>query len=795
MKAAEKKRTISNVKWQLFVIPLCFLLMTAFAAGCAGGRTVIEGPGQLASKPPAALADWGLPGKLILQGDGNSCRVVTGKALGADAALELAAGSGGQAEYYQECPAAEGMTAFLRLQFLSTQGTGRIKLSALDAAGRELAAAGWIITGPPASGQPRERWEQRPFYGNYGGDWLSEQHNVMEALKDLLPPAAAKQVKTYRASVIAGQGQHALITQLYLAPDRSRALKVTTARKEYAVNMGEPFTVEADVENVSPNPLNELAMELTEPPGYGLEVKGGGKKMVSLPPGGKQRLSWEVNPRRPHAVNLGRPWTLSLTVDGTALPATPDIKVAVNDPRPGKIFYVMTEDLEAIDGAGYAVPWGNGDGWLDPQELKVQMIDKPNKLNSIAEKYGAKWTHYTAWPLIKAAEWAAARSTSGQWSSTAEAIRRSVTVGAARGHEYGIHLHIDYDPRLPDNVLSYNPATDGFWANHLRHGWAHSTLQEGGPEDAASRTGSLFYYQRQMDELSAGSPLGQLLTARAGSFDFGNGAASEAMSTRAFRKTGLWGSSDADGNAGGITSADYGQEIYLAKADDINTAATEMSNVGVVEFRPTPRNSIAYDHDSAAVMNAKADQGVQAFSANGAVKPGIHAITGFTHAMFMMGAGDWRTTEGGQFQALDEHLGYLKSRYGDKGLLQFASATRLVREYLDYYALQPVAVYDQQTGDRFGVAEYPITILGRDIPIDPARPQRISVKYPLYFRDSAFRIAIYKDGKPIYATWGLPTPYNDIVFFADDKAAQYTMKVYHNRYVYGIIEFVKKICK
>ncbi len=55
--------------------------------------------------------------------------------------------------------------------------------------------------------------------------------------------------------------------------------------------------------------------------------------------------------QRPHAVNLGQPWTAGFAVDGVT--AAAKVAVAVADPRPGKIFYVMTEDLEPIDSAGY----------------------------------------------------------------------------------------------------------------------------------------------------------------------------------------------------------------------------------------------------------------------------------------------------------------------------------------------------------------------------------------------------------------------------------------------------------
>jgi hypothetical protein len=756
---------------------LCLLAAALLLAGCSAGRPApLAG---LAPQPPEALAAWGMPAGLVQQGSGNSVRVVTGAYLSAPAALELAAGGAGELEYFREAPAGE-LAGRGRVQFLSTTGAGRVKLTALDAEGRPLAAVGWVYTGPLPAGDAATRWLDSRYTANYVGGWLAFEHNVAE-LFARWPEAAAGAAK-YRLSVVVGQGQHALVTALGLESRTAAAVRVTAAAAALSAAVSREVTVAAEVENITSRPLADVKVALVEPFGYGLTAAGEREQVIAgLAPGEKRRLTWQVKARRPDAVNLGKPWAAGFAVNGEA--AAAKVLVAVSDPRPGRVFYVMTEDLEAIDGAGYAAAWGNCDGWLQPEELTVQMVGKAERLNAIAEKHGAKWTHYIAWPLVEAARWAAGQSATGEWPKAAEAIARSVREQSARGHEYGIHLHSDYDPYLPGNVLSYNPAVDGLWANHLRHGWAHSLGSEGNYRDYSSRTGFLYAYQRQLDELAAASPHGQLITARVGSFDFGNGEASEAMSTRAYRKVGLLAGSDADGNRGGTTAGDWMQAIYLAGPDDINAAAADLRAVGIVQFRPTPRAFIQYDSQSAAAMNAKVDEGMAAYAAGGRVAPGVHAVVGFTHAMFVMGNGDWRSTEGGQFAALDGHLAYLKERYADKGLLAFATAGELVRAYLDYYAPAPVAVYGPRRSAGWLKSEYPVVLLGRDIPIDAAHPHRVTVKYPLYLRDAACRISVLKNGQPIYTTWGLPTPDNDVVFTVDDREASYTLEIFHNEFV------------
>lgn len=767
----------------------CILMAVVLISGCA------RQPGGTAGLVPvtdAAGVGWDISANVISAGEGNLHRVVTGNSLGADNALELAAGGQGTTAYFREIAAGKDAAVQYRLQFLSTQGTGRIKVAALDEQGNILGSAGWIFTGAVPAPSVSEKWLDVRYQANYVGDWIAQQINLHDFIGRHLPVAVAAKASRYRFSVETGEGQHVLITQAALFKDLTRVTRLTPAETDLTNMLGDVVTVSAVLENTGAAAIDHAWLEAIEPYGSGLICADtAGKEISGLSPGEKRTVFWQVKAQRPHAVNLNNPWSLKFKINGQELPS--EIKISVADPRPGQLFYVMTEDLEPIDAAGYPVAWGNANGWLEPEELVVQMVRKAEALNAIAEKYGAKWTHYTAFPVIKAAEWAAGQSSSGKWTEAVAAIRQSISRQAAKGHEYSLHLHMDYDAVLPGNVLSYNSKVDGLWANHLRHGWAHSIGAEGSFRDAYSRTGSLFRYQAMADELSAGSPLGQLITARVGSFDFGSGSASEALSTRAYRKVGLWGSSDADGNAGGVTAAAYGQEIYFAKPDDINQPADNIQQTGLVEFRPTPRSFITYDSQTAAELNRRAAEGVAFFTEGPAVKSGVHAIIGFTHAMFILGQGDWRSTEGGQFNSIEEHLRHLKTTYADQGIITFGTANDLVKAYLDYYSPTLVAVYGARTAQNMLYSEYRVELLGRDIPVDTTRPQQLSVKYPLYLRDSAYLVKVLKNGQEIYATTGLPTPYNDIVFTVDDKTAAYSIKIYHNRGILKLMEILRMV--
>lgn len=768
-----------------YIVVLLFLALVL--GGCAG-----QSPVPIAGLKAAAndeILKWSLPNQLEQQGTGNSYRVLVGQE---NEMLEMAAGNQGSIEYFVEVPSDIAAFASMKLQFLSTQGNGRIILSAIDRNGNILGETGFVYTGQLPKSTDHSTWQDVRYHTNYQGGWLENRYNFSEMLKEL-PEGVLTGVTKYRLSVKVSEGQHVLINRLTAGTDMAKAVRLIPSDLQYNAKQNEVLSIEADVENVSHQSLENVTVNLLEPYGFGVVAASPTTQNIAhLAPGEKQHISWQVQAQRPDAVNLNQPWSIGFSVNDIVLSAKVGVRIA--DSRPGKVFYVMTEDLEPIDGAGYAEAWGNCDGWLEPEELMGQMVHKAARLDQVAEKYGAKWTHYIAWPVVKAAEWAASQSQTGEWSKVVSAIEASVVQEAGKGHEYGIHFHSDYDPYLSGNVLSYNSAVDGLWANHLKHGWAHSVAREGDFNDYNSRAGMLYNYLKILEKLEVSSPQGQQLTARAGSFDFANGSADEAASTSAYQKAGLWGSSDADGNLAGITSGEYGSEIYFAAPDDINTSAKNITKLGIVEFRPTPKEPISYNNQSSSIMNHKTDQGMEYFTADAAgIKPGIHAIVGFTHAMFMMGQGDWKSLEGGQFQALDDHLSYVKSQYADKGLVTFATASELVEAYLDYYTPQLLAIYGQRISEQFGIAEFKIRLLGQDIPVDKYHSHAVTVKYPLYLRDSAYRISVLKNGQPIYSTWGLPTPYNDILFTVDDKTAVYTLRIYHNELASKFITQIRSL--
>lgn len=755
--------------------------LALLAGGC--GRQQPPATGTLEALPGEA------PAQVEQRGEGNMVRPVQGASLAGGVGVELAAGGGGQVRYLLEAPAGADLVAEGRFLLRSTQGTGRLLLEEVDAAGGVRRSVGWVYTGAwPGAGDGAHRWVDARYGNNYQGDWVEARYGAAALLERFFSGGGPLQGRC-RWVLEVGEGQHALVNRFALAPQAAAAVSVTApARLE--LRQGEGGVWRTRLLYTGSQEEVTLQVALQEPRGYGVTVRGERQRPVRLRRGEAVELAWELEARRPDRVNFGQPWELALTVAGEPK-ATAAASVAAT--RPGSVYYVMTEDLEPIDGAGYAAAWGNRDGWLNPEELEVQLVAKAEALNAVAARHGALWTHYIAWPAVAAAQWAQGQSATGRWGEAAAAVAHSVSQESRKGHEYGVHMHSDYDPFLEGNVLSYYAPADGLWANHLRHGWAYSLAEEGDYGDRGSRLGSLYAYQRILDELAADSPQGQLLTARAGSFDFGGPPASQAMSSRVFRRLGLWGSSDAAGNVGGLTAAPYGRELYLAAREDIGRPAARQDEAGVVQLRPTPQPPIAYDQQPAAAMNAKADEGMRAFSREGRILPGVHGIIGFTHAMFVLGEGDWRSTAGGQFAALDEHLAYLKERYVDRGLLRFATASQLVRAFLDEESLEAVALYGRRLERGWWRDTYAVELLGRDLPVSPARPQQVRLKVPLYLREDAFRAEVRKDGAVVAAVWNLAAADGEIAFAWDDKEAAYTLTVYRQPWVRRALAALRQV--
>ncbi|WP_052210520.1 hypothetical protein [Thermoanaerobacter sp. YS13] len=530
------------------------------------------------------------------------------------------------------------------------------------------------------------------------------------------------------------------------------------------LKVGDNFKLIAYVKNTSTISINNIQLTLKEPYAYGVIITYGetyNKFIDELKPGEIKRVEWKLKANRSDEVNFGKPWPVEVIAESDKYYAQSQIPITIIDDREGKIFYVMTEDLEPIDSAGYVVKWGNRNSWLDPQEFNIQLVEKPQTLNEIANKYGAKWTHFIAYPVIDGAKWVADNLVTNVddkkiWHETLDRVIASMIDGIKEGHQYILHPHMDYCPQLPWNYISYDLKTNGFWANHNLHGWAHSLLPILKVNDIDTRMGAIAFYQGQLNKLY-GTYYGQPMTLRMGSFDFGEKGKDTQLSTTALQSLGIYASSDA---------RESQKKIYFADASDINKEANNFNDIGMVELSVNESKILSYNSMNLQMLNSRFRTLFLEDEKNGKIKPGVHLILGFTHAMFMMGDSNWESTIGGHFTTLNDHLKWVTENYIKKGKVKFATADEAVAAYLDYYTPRAIGIYGKEEKISDKVFQYPLRILGQDIPFDENHVQEVLASYPIQFLGHIKYIKIYNHNNLV-----------TIIHHFDDNSSLFTFKL------------------
>ncbi len=502
------------------------------------------------------------------------------------------------------------------------------------------------------------------------------------------------------------------------------------------------------------------------PPAHGISIEESpASTEIELAPHSWRTLRWKLRADRPDEVNRGEPWPVEITARGGGKTETSTLRIAVRDPRPGRTFYVLTEDCETFDGGsltgdyGALASLGSGNNFMDPEDYRVQMIQKPDRMNQIAERHGARWTHFWCVPQRFAADWAASQSSTGEWPRIAAALDESVRRGSLR-HEYAPHIHFDYEPESrhpPQPRLLYDAATDGILPNeyydpvanprHHYHDWDGSgrgiayVKRLGDLADSDSKAGSLHKCLVWLARMQANRRCP--IVARTGGLDFGIDAEDQLVSTAAYEANGLLANSDvrlAD-------AAQRGKGAYYCDPGDRMREAESPLDGRLVEL------AIALETD---FRDPDAVNRWFAAAAESAAGPGVRLITVMTHAMFMRGSPDpFRSLAGGSFAGLDRHLEWVRSQHPE---VRFATASEALEEYIDYYTPRLVARVTPVLcgGDpERGVFEYPVRLLGGEIRVDERHPAEICIQAPPLFEQSAVeRLRVIAAGEILAAETG-----------------------------------------
>ncbi len=547
-------------------------------------------------------------------------------------------------------------------------------------------------------------------------------------------PAGFRSHEEYDAARVAIA---AAATEPIPIPATASSLRIVTAPGSIA--LGCSAIVEVEFSNATSNPA-AVTVEGHLPFGAGLSFDSLHTCNLQVEAGASYRIGFTVRADRPHEVNLGDPWPLIISAGNETLA----LPIAVPDPNPGRTFYLLTEDCETFDGGpltgNYAgnETLGNHNNFMDIEDYRVQMILKPNRLNQIAERHGAHWTHFYAITQRFAADWAAAQSTTGEWPRIAAEMDVSIRVGSAH-HEYCPHIHFDYEPDsmlAPQPRLVYDAATDGILPNdywdpvtnptHRYHDWdgaarGHSYIKALGDWDSLdTKTGSLRKCVRHLARLAANRR--SVVVGRTGTYDFGVAPEDQAVSTNAYKANGLPGNSD--GYFSG-TPPRAGGRMFWCSAEDRTKWIGSLREAGLVQLGIGMESAFGSSEEMNSWFAAERE------SCRG---PGVHATVFTCHAMFFGGEPDrFRSLDGGAFLQLDRHLAWVRANYPD---VEFATAGDAVLEFLDYYSptLEAHTMPQLCGGDpQAGQYEFAVRLLGRGIRVDEDHPRSVRIAAPLCF--------------------------------------------------------------
>ncbi|MBL8214821.1 MAG: hypothetical protein JNK87_29145 [Bryobacterales bacterium] len=483
-----------------------------------------------------------------------------------------------------------------------------------------------------------------------------------------------------------------------------------------SIPLGETGIIELEI-----NAPYSVAVDLILPFGHGLSAD----YVTAIAPGTPDapgRALFVIRADRPDEVNLRQPWQVELRAGNAAV----TLPIAVPDPNPGRAYYLLSEDCETFDGGPLTGDYktlgecGNQNNFMDPEDYRVQMIQKPARMNEIAEKYGARWTHFFCATQRFAADWAARQSSTGVWPQIAAELDDSIRRHSAR-HEYAPHVHFDYEPDSPVEPqprLVYDQATDGILPNqyydpvsnpgHHFHDWDGSARgirylkALGDFTEGSTKSGSLHKSTQFLSALQVNRRA--VLSGRTGSHDFGKLPEDQAISTQAYEANGLMLNSDSYRHA---MDPVPGGQMFFCQAEDRQKPVESLRDARLLQIGIT-WDSMFTDVNEMNTWFAKHWESLQG--------PGVHALLFTTHAMFLRGTPDpFRSLSGGAFEVLEQHLAWVKQHYPT---VCFGTASEVALEYLDYYTpelrahVEPLLTGGDPNNGRL---QFPVRLLGKGI--------------------------------------------------------------------------------
>jgi tetratricopeptide (TPR) repeat protein len=510
--------------------------------------------------------------------------------------------------------------------------------------------------------------------------------------------------------------------------------------------------------------LGDCRLEVLEAFGGGLEPNSRSIVLGEVAAGQERQVTLEIKAKRASEVNLHQPWVLNIVLIARGAWASHQLRFTVTDPKPGRAFFVLTNDHEPQIHRERIEP--NRTCPVLPEEATADLVTKGRVARNLAEKYGLRWTlMLDAGTAIGLPKWAGDRSSS--WKHLYREASEFYLDSFRQGHDCQIHLHLKAVPESRSfcyqfdetkDVLSLDlRAVERRFQGSKVNSWANVTPSYGRPRGINSRVGSLSYASGALEMAfsTAVDPYRPVLF-RAGQWDMGRSTAEREKSVMALRECGILAdSSVAEGYDCYERPFQFGlapsQATYFTFRNNPEKRARSLVDAGILQAVPIllPQGSHAVTprDDPRPVIRA-----YRSFLRGSRVAPGRHLIMEIEHfgdipteheaSCSRLGNGSWNS--------MDHHLSVVRSQCP---ALEGVRGTEAIYEWLDYYTPELIVRLGSPTANT-GLdiscprsLRFPLHFIGDGILGRERRVHKVRIPLPFMPSEEGMMVRVFEAGR------------------------------------------------
>lgn len=567
---------------------------------------------------------------------------------------------------------------------------------------------------------------------------------------------------------------------------------VNNGQQIFRITKGNSLDLKADIRNIAEK--NRVDISILEPYGFGLksEVTGESEKRQ------KDEIKifskrFKIEALRSSRINFNQPWILNIISfdieKGSYYSQRLSITVDENEDEEGRILHVITEDFEQTSDFPHSDNTPDIQD-IDPYEIETDLIKKGTFADSLAKRYGIKWSHIidigSAFLRLK---WIKENDYGGEWDTLWGKMDQFLYETLSSENDVQLHIHA-YS--IPDNKLFrqyFDPDKNKiFFKNNIVrtvddngfHGaWAANYSSLGSYDEPDSRIGSIFRGIKLLEgQFHEKDTSYRTIFFRAGEYEFGIDEDSVRKSCLALIKNKILCSSDA--YSGSPFKKDFkffarvGENVYFSRPDTIREKAVSLLDIGIMQILPVHTNNannyirpidnwrnIKYNYDNCI--------------SDGKIKNDIFILMEMYHLNNVNWAYQWdRIDENYEdWKRLKEHFDGIKENCPQ---IEFVTISDAIKIYLERYSPDIIALRTNEAQINEKLYSYEVVLLGKDIEVSDLRPHFVSIKPPSYFVGKIKKIELIHNNT-LKKTWYSIKGYQDLEFTINSKK-DYKIKVY-----------------